>query len=143
ALPVMGSSATLALWRPAQRFRKSSFVLGLLAVFALQAASNAVLSGDPWYYFFETAGHRAGIGVGYPEGPPWKYIGTLVYVFLPPFSLLLLAAAIRGGRMFPLLGLSTLGFLVASSLVPNKQDRLLSTAFYVLMTLGALGISDV
>src|SRR6266699_836873 len=66
ALPFVVSFATLALWRPAQRFRKSSFVLGLLAVFALQAASNAVLSGDPWYYFFETAGHRAGIGVGYP-----------------------------------------------------------------------------
>src|SRR5438132_3426555 len=87
ALPFVLSFAALALWRPAQRFRKSSFVLGLLAVFALQAASNAVLSGDPWYFFFETAGHRAGVGVGYPEGPPWKYIGTLVYIFLPPFSL--------------------------------------------------------
>ncbi len=143
ALPFVVSFATLALWRPAQRFRKSSFVLGLLAVFALQAASNAVLSGDPWYYFFETAGHRAGIGVGYPEGPPWKYIGTLVYVFLPPFSLLLLAAAIRGGRMFPLLGLSTLGFLVATSLVPNKQERFLLPVLPALLVLGAIGMPAV
>ena len=143
ALPFVLAFAAMAVWRPAQRFHKPLFVLGLLVVFALQTASNVVVNGDPWYYFFETAGHRAGIGLGYPEGPPWKYIGTLVYIFLPPFSLLFLAAAIRGGRMFPLLGVPTLAFLVATSLVPNKQERFLLPVLPALLILGAVGISNV
>jgi len=143
ALPFVIAFAALALWRPAQRFSKPLFALGLLVVFGLQVASNALVNGDPWYYFFETAGHRAGVGLGYPEGPPWKYIGTLVYVFLPPFSLLFLAAAIRGGRIFPLLGVPTLAFLIATSLVPNKQERFLLPVLPALLILGAVGMPSV
>ncbi|HYT05870.1 MAG TPA: glycosyltransferase family 39 protein [Gemmatimonadales bacterium] len=140
ALPFVVAFAAVALWQPAQRFRKPYFVLGLLAVFALQATSNAVINGDPWYYFFETARHRAGAGaVGYPTGPFWKYIATLVGVFLPPFSFLFLAAAINGGRRFPLLGIPALAFLIGTSVVANKQERFLLPLLPLLLILGAIG----
>ena len=142
-LPFVLTFAAVVLWRPAQGFRGSYFVLGLLVMFALQAASNAAINRDPWYYFFETFGHRAGIGGDYPQGPPWKYLGTVAFLFLPPFSLLFLAAAIRGGRMFPLLGIPTLGFFVATSLVPNKQERFLLPVLPALLILGAVGMSPV
>ncbi len=140
ALPFVLSFAAFALWRPAQRFSKLHFALGLLAVVALQAASSAVINGDPAYYFLRTAGHRAGLGGGYPTGPIWKYLLTLVAVFLPPFSVLLLAAAIRGGRAFPLLGVPTLVFLIGHSIIPNKQERFLLPVLPALLILGAIGM---
>lgn len=143
ALPFVLTFAAVALSRPAQGFRKWFFVLGLLAVFALQAGSNAVINGDPWYYFFETARHRSGLGGDYPQGPPWKYVGTVAVLLLPPFSLLFLAAAIRGGRMFPLLGIPTLVFFVATSLVPNKQERFLLPVLPAILILGAIGMPRV
>jgi Alg9-like mannosyltransferase family len=143
ALPFMLAFAAVALWRPAQRVEKALFVGGLLIVFALQAASSAAINGDPLYYFLKTAGHRAGIGVGYPEGPPWKYLGTLAYVFIPPVSLLIVAAAIRGGRTFSLLGIPTLAFFVATSLIPNKQERFLLPVLPALLILAAVGMPAV
>jgi len=143
ALPFVLAFAAVALWRPSHRFRKSFFVLGLLALFALQAGSNAVINGDPWYYFFETARHRSGLGGDYPQGPPWKYLGTVAFILLPPFSLLFLAAAIRGGRMFPLLGIPTLAFFVGTSLVPNKQERFLLPVLPAILILGAVGMPHV
>lgn len=143
ALPFVLAFAAVALWRPSQRFRKSFFVLGLLALFALQAGSNAVINGDPWYYFFETARHRSGLGGDYPQGPPWKYLGTVAFILLPPFSLLFLAAAIRGGRMFSLLGIPTLAFFVGTSLVPNKQERFLLPVLPAILILGAVGMPHV
>ncbi|HEV2751096.1 MAG TPA: glycosyltransferase family 39 protein [Gemmatimonadales bacterium] len=140
ALPFVLAFAVMTLWRPAPRFHKAFFVLGLLAVFGLQTWSSAVINGDPWYYFLETARHRAGIGGDYPQGPPWKYLGTLVFILLPPFSLLFLAAAIRGVRVFPLLGIPTLAFFVGTSLVPNKQERFLLPVLPALLILGAMGM---
>src|SRR5205814_94814 len=52
-------------------------------------------------------------------------------------------AAIRGGRMCPRLAVPTLAFLVASSLVPNKQERFLLPVLPALLILGAVGISNV
>ena len=143
ALPYVVAFVAVALWRPAARSSKLSFALGVLLVLALQAASNVVINGDPLYYLFRTARHRAGLGGGYPTAPFWKYAVTLVAAFLPPFSLLFLAAAIRGAKRFALLGIPALAFLVGTSLVPNKQERFLLPVLPVLLILGAIGLPAV
>ena len=143
ALPYVAAFVAVALWRPAARSSKLSFALGVLLVLALQAASNVVINGDPLYYLFRTARHRAGLGGGYPTAPFWKYAVTLVAAFLPPFSLLFLAAAIRGAKRFALLGIPALAFLVGTSLVPNKQERFLLPVLPVLLILGAIGLPAV
>src|SRR6266571_2981897 len=143
ALPYVLAFVAVALWRPAARSSKLSFALGVLLVLVLQAASNVVINGDPLYYLFRTARHRAGLGGGYPTAPFWKYAVTLVAAFLPPFSLLFLAAAIRGAKRFALLGIPALAFLVGTSLVPNKQERFLLPVLPVLLILGAIGLPAV
>ena len=143
ALPFVLVFAAVALWQLAARSTKLCFALGLLFVFVLQAASSAVINGDPLYYFLRTAGHRAGVGGGYPTAPLWKYAVTLAGVFLPPFSIVFLAAAIRGGKRFPLLGIPALAFLVGTSLVPNKQERFLLPVLPVLLILGTIGLPAV
>ena len=50
---------------------------------------------------------------GYPDNPPWHYILTLLAALIPPVSVLLLAAAVKGGteRPFLLPGATDLGWL--------------------------------
>ena len=143
ALPFVLAFAAVALWRPAARSTKLAFILGLLSVLVMQAGSNVAINGDPLYYLFRTARHRAGLGGGYPTAPVWKYVVTLVGIFLPPFSLLFLTAAVRGARRLPLLGIPALAFLVGTSLVPNKQERFLLPVLPVLLILGTLGLPAV
>src|SRR5439155_23787678 len=59
---------------------------------------------------------------------------------IPPASIPLLAAAVKGGRQIPLLGLATLAFLVSHSLIANKQERFLLPILPVLFVLIVAGL---
>ena len=80
---------------------------------------------------------------GYPHGAPWTYAAVLLAAFLPPFSLVLLTAAARGGTELPLLGVPTLVFLVAQSVIANRQERFLLPVLPVILVLATLGFDAV
>lgn len=122
------------------------FVLGILVVLSAQAVANIYVNGEFGYSFTRNFGwiyknpedlfHTS----GYPSGPFWRYILTLLAVFVPPFSLLFLYSAIRGGRIFLLTGISTLSFLMAHSIIANKQERFLLPVIPLLIILGIAGL---
>jgi len=62
---------------------------------------------------------------------------------VPPFSLLFLTAAARGGKELPLLGVPTLVFLVAHSAIANRQERFLLPVLPVIILLAAHGFGPV
>ena len=110
---------------------KLAFLGGLVLVVVLQSYSNAVVNHQWGYSFAQRLGamlHPQRLAVesgGYPGSPPWHYVLTLLAALIPPVSILLLAAAVKGGRQFPLLGIATLAFFVTHSLIANKQERFL------------------
>ena len=117
--------------RPVTIGDKLAFLGGLALVVVLQGYSNWVVNHQWWYSFIHRLGpmlhpqHMAADAEGYPSSPPWHYVLTLLAALIPPVSILLLAAAVKGGRQFPLLGLATLAFFVTHSLIANKQERFL------------------
>ena len=117
--------------RPVTIGDKLAFLGGLALVVVLQGYSNWVVNHQWWYSFIHRLGpmlhpqHLAADAEGYPSSPPWHYVLTLLAALIPPVSILLLAAAVKGGRQFPLLGLATLAFFVTHSLIANKQERFL------------------
>jgi 4-amino-4-deoxy-L-arabinose transferase-like glycosyltransferase len=140
----------LLLWYRSPRNIGPYATVGLLLVLLVQGAANAVVNGEWWFSF------KAYYGVlfvapqevvresgGYPSGPPWRYVLTLLGLFVPPFSLLAVAAMLRGGRAIPLIGIPTLGFLIAHSLIANKQERFLLPVLPLLIVLAAAGFPDV
>jgi hypothetical protein len=110
---------------------KLAFLGGVALIVILQGYSNAVINHQWGYSFIQRLGpmlHPQRMAIeadGYPSSPPWHYALTLLGAFIPPVSILLLAAAVKGGRQFPLLGIATLVFLVSHSLIANKQERFL------------------
>lgn len=135
-LPLVGFVAVTIAWvllrpRPVPLANKAAFVGGLALVIVLQGYSNALINHQWWYSFIQRLGpmlHPQRMAVeadGYPSSPPWHYLLTLIAALIPPVSILLLAAAVKGGRTFPLLGIATLAFLVTHSLIANKQERFL------------------
>jgi hypothetical protein len=125
---------------------KLAFLAGIALVVVLQGYSNAVVNHQWWYSFIHRLGpmlhpqHMAVAAEGYPSSPPWHYVLTLLAALIPPVSIVLLAAAIRGGRQFPLLGIATLAFLVAHSLIANKQERFLLPILPMLFILIVAGL---
>jgi hypothetical protein len=125
--------AVLVLLRPQPITwqNKVAFLGGLALVVVLQGYSNSVVNHQWWYSFIHRLGpmlhleHMAVDADGYPSSPPWHYVLTLLAALIPPVSTLLLAAAVKGGAKFPLLGIATLAFLVTHSLIANKQERFL------------------
>ncbi len=124
---------------------KLAFLGGLALVVVLQGYSNAVVNHEWGYSFAQRLGpmlHPQRMAVesdGYPSNPPWHYVLTLLAALIPPASILLLAAAVQGGRKIPLLGLATLAFLVSHSLIANKQERFLLPilpALFILIVVG-------
>ncbi len=117
--------------RPVTIGDKLAFLGGLALVVVLQGYSNSVVNHQWWYSFIHRLGpmlnpqHMAADAEGYPSSPPWHYVLTLLAALIPPVSILLLAAAVKGGRQFPLLGIATLAFFVTHSLIANKQERFL------------------
>ncbi len=132
--PLIGFVAAfgiMVLLRPLPVQRKLTFLGGLALVIVLQGYSNAVINHEWWYSFIHRLGpmfHPQRMAIeadGYPSSPPWHYVLTLLAAFIPPASILLLAAAVKGGIRVPFLGIATLAFLVSHSLIANKQERFL------------------
>lgn len=147
--PLIGFAAAfvvLALFRPAARSTKLAFLGGLAGVIVLQGYSNAVVNQQWWYSFIHRLGamlHPQQMALesdGYPSGPPWHYILTLLAALIPPVSILLLAAAVKGARQLSMLGITTLAFLVSHSLIANKQERFLLPILPVLFILIVAGL---
>ena len=131
---------------PVSLIDKAAFLGGLALVVVLQGYSNAVVNHDWWYSFRERLGPMlhpqlmATDAQGYPSSPPWHYLLTLLGALIPPVSILLLAAAVKGGRRFPLLGLATLAFFVSHSMIANKQERFLLPMLPLLFILAVAGL---
>jgi hypothetical protein len=140
----------LLVWYRRPRDIAPLWSVGLLLVLVAQGAANAVINGVWWYSFKEYYGvlfvapqevvRESG---GYPSGPIWRYALTLLGVFVPPFSVLALVAMVRGGRAISLIGIPTLGFLIAHSLIANKQERFLLPVLPLLILLAAAGFPNV
>jgi hypothetical protein len=137
-------------WLRRPRDVAPAFTVGLLLVLGVQCASNWQINGDPWFSLRRYYGPvmaspdvLATDAGGYPSGPPWQYLLTLLWMFIPPFSLVAMAAMVRGGRRLPLFGIPALLFLVAHSLIANKQERFLLPVLPVLALLAGAGFADV
>jgi len=149
-LPLIGFVGVFVLLvllrpHPVTASDKLAFLGGLALVVVLQGYSNAVVNHEWGYSFAQRLGpmlHPQRMAVesdGYPSNPPWHYVLTLLAALIPPASILLLAAAVKGGRQVPLLGLATLAFLVSHSLIANKQERFLLPilpALFILIVVG-------
>ena len=148
-LPLIGFAGVfvvLALLRRASVVVKLAFLGGLACVIVLQGYGNALVNHQ-WGYSFI---HRLGAMLdpremvlesgGYPSGPPWQYILTLLAALIPPVSILLLAAAVQGARRLSMLGGATLAFLVSHSVIANKQERFLLPILPILFILIAAGL---
>lgn len=146
--PLIGFVAAfgaLAMLRPVRIADKAAFAGGIALVIVLQGYSNALINHEWGYSFSQRLGpmlqpqRMAVEAEGYPSGPPWHYILTLLAALIPPASMLLLAAAIKGGRQLPLLGIAALAFLASHSLLANKQERFLLPILPVLFILIVVG----
>jgi len=132
--------------RPVSIGDKLALLAGLAVVLVLQGYSNSLVNQQWWYSFIHRLGpmlhpqHMAVEADGYPSSPPWHYVLTLLAALIPPASILLLAAAVKGGRKFPLLGIATLVFFVTHSLIANKQERFLLPMLPGLFVLIAAGL---
>jgi len=142
--------ALLALWQEPDRQRGALFLGGLALVLTLQGLSNHLINHEWWYSFRIYYGPLVHWPPriltdpgGYPQGAVWTYAAALVGLFVPPFSLLFLTAAARGGKDLALLGVPTLVFLVAHSAIANRQERFLLPVLPVIILLAALGFGPV
>ncbi len=125
------------------------FLFGIIFVALTQAVINTFINGEFGYSFKRNYGwildnpcdlfHTS----GYPEGPMWRYLFTLLGIFIPPFSFLFLFAAIKGSKIFSIIGASTLAFLIAHSIIANKQERFLLPIIPILIILGAAGFISI
>lgn len=147
--PLIGFAAAfvvLALLRPVKIADKAAFVGGVGLVLLLQGYSNSLINHEWGYSFVQRLGPMLQPGrmaveaEGYPSSPPWHYILTLLAALIPPVSVLLLAAAVKGGRQVPLLGITALAFLVSHSLIANKQERFLLPILPLLFILIVTGL---
>ena len=149
--PLIGLVAAfvaVALLQPRPVTTKLALLAGLLLIFILQGYSNALINHEWWFSFKTRLGpmlHPRRMALeseGYPDNPPWHYILTLLAALIPPASVLLLAAAVKGGtaRPFLLPGIGVLAFLVSHSLIANKQERFLLPILPVLIILIVAGL---
>lgn len=149
--PLIGLVAAfvvIALLQPRPISTKLALLGGLLLVIVLQGYSNALINHDWWFSFKARLGpmlhpqHMAVESEGYPHSPPWHYLLTLLAALIPPASVLLLAAAVKGGMGRPFLvpSVGALAFLVSHSLIANKQERFLLPILPVLFILIVAGL---
>jgi len=147
--PLIGLVAAFVIMVLLQRVaveRKLVFLGGLVLVLVLQGYSNAVVNHQWWYSFIHRLGpmldpQRMAVDAeGYPNSPPWQYILTLLAALIPPASVLLLAAAIKGGMRLHFLAIATVAFLVTHSLIANKQERFLLPILPLLFILIVAGL---
>jgi len=132
--------------RPVTLVTKLAFLAGIGWIVVLQGYSNSLINHEWWYSFVHRLGpmlHPQRMAVeaeGYPSSPPWHYVLTLLAALIPPVSVLLLAAAVKGGRHVPLVGIAALAFLVSHSLIANKQERFLLPILPLLFILIVAGL---
>ena len=147
--PLIGFVAAFVVMALLQRVpprHKVAFVGGLALVVVLQGYSNVLINHQWGYSFIERLGpmlHPQRMALeaeGYPSSPPWHYVLTLLAALIPPVSVLLLAAAVQGGRRFPLIGIATLVFLVSHSIIANKQERFILPILPLLLILVVAGL---
>ena len=149
--PLIGLIAAfvaVAVLQPRPVTTKVALLTGLLLIVTLQGYSNALVNHEWWYSFTTRLGpmlhpqHMALESEGYPNNPPWHYILTLLAALIPPVSVLLLAAAVKGGtaRPFLLPGVGVLTFLVSHSVIANKQERFLLPILPLLFILIVAGL---
>ncbi|HKA60374.1 MAG TPA: hypothetical protein VKD28_17285 [Gemmatimonadales bacterium] len=149
--PLVGLVATfviIAVLQPRRIETKLAFLGGLIVVVVLQGYSNALINHEWWYSFKARLGpmlHPQRMALeseGYPSSPPWHYVLTLLAALIPPASVLLLAAAVKGGisRQYLLPGAGVLAFLLSHSVIANKQERFLLPILPILFILIALGL---
>lgn len=125
------------------------FLFGFLVIIFLQALSNLYVNGEFGYSFIKNYGfilsdYNSIIkSDGYPAGPLSRYLLTLLAAFIPPFSILFLIAAVRGSRTFILVGLSVFAFLIAHSVIENKQERFLLPIIPMLIVLAVAGFNNI
>lgn len=124
------------------------FLFGFLVIIFLQSLSNLYINGEFGYSFSQNYGfilsdYNSIIkSDGYPAGPPSRYLLTLLATFIPPFSILFLISAVRGSKTFFLLGISVLAFLIAHSVIENKQERFLLPIIPLLIILAVAGFNS-
>jgi hypothetical protein len=147
--PLIGFVAAFVVMALLQRVpprHKVAFVGGLALVVVLQGYSNVLINHQWGYSFIERLGpmlHPQRMALeaeGYPSSPPWHYVLTLLAALIPPVSVLLLAAAVQGGRRFPLIGIATVVFLVSHSIIANKQERFILPILPLLLILVVAGL---
>jgi hypothetical protein len=147
--PLIGFVAAFILLAMLQRVplqRKLALVAGVALVIMLQGFSNSYINHQWGYSFAQRLGpmlHPQRMALeaeGYPSRPPWQYILTLLAALIPPVSMLLLAAAVKGGIRFQHLAIATLLFLVSHSLIANKQERFILPILPVLFILMVAGL---
>lgn len=125
----VGAFAGIALLQRRPPADKLALLGGLTLVILLQGFSNSFINHQWGYSFVQRLGpmlHPQRMALeaeGYPNRPPWQYVLTLLAALIPPVSILLLAAAVKGGIRFQHLAIATLVFLVSHSLIANKQER--------------------
>ena len=149
-IPFVAPFALMVVCRPRLGWRRAHFVLSLAAVLTLQGFSNHLINHEWWYSFrsyygplFHWPAEALTPQGSYPQGEPWTYAAALLGIFIPPFSVLFAAAAARGGTHSPLLGVPTLTFLLAISVIANRQERFLLPVLPIIILLAALGFQVV
>lgn len=148
-LPLIGFVAAFVVLALLQRVplqHKLALLGGVALVVVLQGFSNSLINHQWGYSFAQRLGpmlHPQRMAVeaeGYPNRPPWQYVLTLLAALIPPVSILLLAAAVKGGIRFQHIAIATLVFLVSHSLIANKQERFVLPILPLLFILIVAGL---
>ena len=119
-----------------------SVTASALAVFALTQISDLWVWGEPFAQLRAYFGYNTEQAGNYPQGPVYQYILTLAGLLLPPFSLLLLVAGVRGWRKWAVVVWPALLFLLFHSVFPNKQERFILPVVPLLVVAGMAGLGN-
>lgn len=98
---------------------------------------HGVFLGSLWAYIAHTMQHPH----DYVVGPWYRYVWLILGIFIPPFSLLFVAAIARYARRVGPILWAVLLFLIFHMLVPGKQERFLLPIFPLLALMGAVGLT--
>lgn len=147
AFAVRFQTATLAIGLGvvllAQRRIREGLALGLgaaLSAGVLVGLTDWIGYGRPFssvIAYIAYNGDPANVA-GYPNGPWYQYVLTVLGVLVPPMSLLFAWGAVRV-RRFALLSWPALLFFAVHSAYPGKQERFIFPILPILLILGALG----